>query len=117
MMPSLSTYFDEIAETKGDVECRTWLNQLFDAKGELAIFVASRRPGGGIRTYRGFLKGSFNFSFHYSFEEGPDAIIRFLKPGHTAIAFRDEKVINEVKVIEYLRQNTMIPSRACIVRA
>lgn len=72
---SLSTYFDEIAETKGNDECRVWLNQIFDAKGELATFVASRRPGGGTGTYVRFLKGSFNFSFRYSFDEGPDAII------------------------------------------
>lgn len=108
-MPSLSTYFDEIAERRGDDECRAWLNQLFEAKGELATFIASRRPGGGTGTYEGFLKGSFNFSFRYSFEEGPDAIIRFPKPGHTAKTLRDEKVANEVKVIEYLRENTTIP--------
>lgn len=108
-IPSLSTYFDEIIETNGDDECRAWLSQLFDLREELAPFVASRRPGGGIGTFKGFLRGSFNLSFRYSFEEGPDTIIRFPRPGHTATALRDEKVANEVKVIEYLRQNTTIP--------
>jgi hypothetical protein len=107
---SLKTYFDEIAETNGDDECRAWLNRVFDSKAELATFVASRREGGGAGKYVGFLKGSFNFSFRISFSDDvPDAIIRFPKPGHTATALRDEKVANEVQIMEYLSQNTTIP--------
>ncbi|KAJ9296886.1 hypothetical protein DTO271G3_5085 [Paecilomyces variotii] len=107
---SLKTYFDEIEETNGDDECKAWLNRVFDAKAELAIFVANRRKGGGTGQYIGFLKGSFNFSFRFSFSDGgPDALIRFPKPGHTATAYRDEKVTNEVQIMEYLRQNTDIP--------
>lgn len=105
----LKTYFDELEETNGDDECRKWLDSLFDARAELATFVATRR-GGGTGTYVEFLKGSFNFSFRYTFSDGrPDTIIRFPKPGHTAIAYRDEKVTNEVQVMEYLRQHTDIP--------
>ena len=104
-VPSLSTYFDEIAETRGDDECRAWLDQLFDAKAELATFISSRLPGDGhgAGKYVEFLKGSFNFSLRYSFDDGPDAIIRLPKPGHTATSLRDEKVANEVQVIKYLR--------------
>lgn len=58
----------------------------------------------------GFLKGSFNITFRFSFGDGrPDIIIRFPKPGHTAKAYRDEKIVNEVQIIEYLHQNTDIP--------
>jgi hypothetical protein len=86
------------------------LDKIFDAKAELATFVASRREGGGAGRYVGFLKGSFNFSFRFSFSDGwPDTIIRFPKPGHTATALRDEKVANEVQIMEYLSQNTTIP--------
>lgn len=107
---SLKTYFDELEETNGDDEYRDWLSRVFDAKVELATFVAARRGGGVATEYVGFLKGSFNFSFRFKFsDEGPDAIIRFPKPGHTATALRDEKVANEVQVMEYLRQNTTIP--------
>ncbi|KID96571.1 Protein kinase-like domain protein, partial [Metarhizium majus ARSEF 297] len=106
----LKTYFDEIEETNGDDECRAWLDKVFDAKAELATFVASRRKGGPATEYVGFLKGSFNFSFQFRFGDGgPDAIIRFPKPGHTATALRDEKVTNEATVMEYIRQNTTIP--------
>ncbi|OJJ67658.1 hypothetical protein ASPBRDRAFT_58755 [Aspergillus brasiliensis CBS 101740] len=107
---SLKSYFDELEETNGDDEYRAWLSRAFDSKAELAAFVAGRREGGGTAEYVGFLKGSFNFSFRFSFGDGqPDALIRFPKPGHTATAYRDEKVVNEVQVMEYLRQNTDIP--------
>lgn len=107
---SLKTYFDEIEETNGDDECRAWLNELFDAKIELAKFVADRREGGVATEYIGFLKGSFNFSFRFRFSDGgPDAIIRFPKPGHTATSLRDEKVANEVRVMEFISKNTTIP--------
>ncbi|KAI9745902.1 MAG: hypothetical protein M1818_000583 [Claussenomyces sp. TS43310] len=105
---SLKTSFNEIAKTKGDDECRDWLGGVFDAKAELAAFVASRQEGGGAGKYVGFLKGSFNFSFCISFGDGrSDAIIRFPKPGHTATALRDEKVSNEVRIMEYLSQHTI----------
>jgi hypothetical protein len=107
---SLKTYFDELEETNGDDECKAWLSRAFDSRAELAVFVAGRREGGGTGKYVGFLKGSFNISFRFSFGDGrPDAIIRFPKPGHTATAYRDEKVVNEVQIMEYLRQNTDIP--------
>lgn len=106
----LKTYFDELEETNGDDECREWLDSLFDARAELATFVATRREGRGTGTYVELLKGSFNFSFRYTFSDGrPDTFIRFPKPGHTATAYRDEKVTNEVQVMEYLRQHTDIP--------
>lgn len=104
---SLKTWFDEIAETNGDDECRAWLNEVFDSKAELLHFVATRLKINEAGKYIGFLKGSFNFSFRFNFDSGQDVIIRFPKPGHTA--FRDEKVANEVQIMEYLSQNTTIP--------
>ncbi|PLB34269.1 phosphotransferase family protein [Aspergillus candidus] len=48
--------------------------------------------------------------FRFSFDDGrPDIIIRFPKPGHTATAYRDEKVMNEVEIMDNLRQHTNIP--------
>ncbi|CAG7918904.1 unnamed protein product [Penicillium olsonii] len=107
---SLKTYFHELEETNGDDECKAWSSRAFDSRAELAVFVAGRREGGGTGKYVGFLKGSFNISFRFSFGDGrPDVIIRFPKPGHTATAYRDEKVVNEVQIMEYLHQNTDIP--------
>ncbi|KAF1962135.1 hypothetical protein CC80DRAFT_522070 [Byssothecium circinans] len=107
---SLKSYFDEIAVTDGDNECRAWLNRLFDSKAEVADCVAHLLEGRGSGTYVGFLKGSFNFSFRIRFSEGfSDALVRFPKPGHTATDLRDEKVENEVQTMEYLCQHTTIP--------
>ncbi|KIW79542.1 hypothetical protein Z517_06154 [Fonsecaea pedrosoi CBS 271.37] len=101
------TYFDEIAETDGDDKCRAWLRRILDSKQDLVDFAGRCLKRGGNGAYVGFLKGSFNFSFRVSFRDGQDVIIRFPKPGHTA--FREEKVTNEFRVMEYLRQNTTIP--------
>ena len=101
------TYFDEVAETDGDEECRAWLARVFDSKRDLVDFVGRCLQGAGVGTYAGFLKGSFNFSCRINFSDGQDVIIRFPKPGHTA--FREEKVMNEVRIMDYLRQNTTLP--------
>ncbi|UPK91555.1 hypothetical protein LCI18_002490 [Fusarium solani-melongenae] len=66
MISSLKTCFDEIEETNGDDECRASLSRVFDAKIELATFVAARRGRGKATEYVGFLKGSFNFGFRFS---------------------------------------------------
>lgn len=107
---SLTTYFDKIAEADGDDEYLAWGRRILGLKTEVATFVASRRKGGGVGTYVDFVKGSFNLSFQISFSNGgPDALIRFPKPGHTSTALRDEKVTNEVHIMEYLSQNSTIP--------
>ncbi|KAJ5328690.1 hypothetical protein N7452_009080 [Penicillium brevicompactum] len=107
---SLKTWFDEIEETTRDDECRDWLSGVYDLKAELAHFVAGRREGGGTGEYVAFLNGSFNVSLRFSFGDGQsDVIIRFPKPGHTATAYREEKVANEVQIMKYLHENTDIP--------
>lgn len=109
-MSSLKTWFDELEETNGDDECKAWFSRVYDLKAELAHFVAGRREGGGTGEFIAFLKGSFNVSLRFSFGDGQsDVIIRFPKPGHTATAYREEKVANEVQIMEYLRHNTDIP--------
>lgn len=90
------TAFDELAETDGDNEFKAWLSKVIDAKQEIVAFVASRRQGKPAGEFDGYLKGSFNLSLVIRFIGGPKAVIRFPKPGHTATAFRYEKVRNEV---------------------
>lgn len=54
-----------------------------------------------------YYEGSFNICIYIKFrDEGPDAIIRFPEEGLTS--FRDEKVKNEVYIMEFLRQKTTI---------
>lgn len=104
------TVFDELAETDGDDEWKAWLEKVFDSRDEIVTFVAGRREGGKAGEFVRYLKGSFNLSICISFNDGgPNVIIRFPKPGHTATALRDEKVANEVQFMKYLSQNTTIP--------
>lgn len=102
------TGYDEIAEADGDDECRAWIRRVIEAKEEVVSFVDARLNGGGRGRYIGFLKGSFNLSLHIGFgDDRHSALIRFPKPGHAV--WRTEKVTNEVRTIEYLRQTTSIP--------
>jgi aminoglycoside phosphotransferase (APT) family kinase protein len=104
------TAYDLIAEADADDERRLWVRKLINAKDEIVTFVDSRLDGRGAGEYLGFLKGSFNVSFRVGFGNGkPSPLIRFAKPGHTLSAWRDEKVANEVRAIEYLREKTTIP--------
>lgn len=104
--------FDELAETDGDNEVQAWLSKVIDAKQVIADFIASRWQGNGSPTaeFDHYLKGSFNLSLVVRFSKGaPKAMIRFPKPGHTATAFQDEKVRNEVQFLQFLSEKTTIP--------
>lgn len=102
----MATY-DAVAEAKGDKEWEAWLKRVFGAMDEIGAFVAQCRRGeaSGIPN---IYRGSFNFCVRVTFKDGgPDAIIRFPKPGHTA--FREEKVAKEVEAIRILQEKTTIP--------
>ncbi|ORX98427.1 phosphotransferase enzyme family protein-like protein [Clohesyomyces aquaticus] len=104
------TVFGELAETDGDNEFKAWLSKLMDAKQEIVSFVSSRRQNQPTGEFAGYLKGSFNLSLVIKFNDGgPKPVIRFPKPGHTATAFREEKVRNEVNFLELMREKTTIP--------
>jgi aminoglycoside phosphotransferase (APT) family kinase protein len=99
---------DGLIEATAEKVCGTWVRKLLDSTDEIATFVATRRQRGDPERIVNYYKGSFNICIHIKFrDEGPDAIIRFPKEGLTS--FRDEKVKNEVYVIEFLRQKTTIP--------
>lgn len=101
------TLFDEIAEKNGDTQWEDWQSRVLSAKQEIADFVARRLPGPGPEVLD-WLQGSFNFCLRIMYsDDTPDVIIRFPGPGHTT--FRDEKVINEVHVLQFLKENTTIP--------
>ncbi|WQF77362.1 Putative protein kinase-like domain superfamily [Colletotrichum destructivum] len=107
---SLSTCFDSLQDTNGDDQARAWIRKALDAKIDLARFVADRRGKGRATEVVGYLKGAFNMGFRIRFEDdGPDAVIRFPKPGHISTVFLEEKLVNEVRAIEFIHHNTTIP--------
>lgn len=98
------TAYDEIVQANADDEYRAWIRQLISARDEVVAFVDARLDGKGTGEYLGFLKGSFNISFHIGFGgQRPGVLIRFAKPGYTNLRWRTEKVVNEVRIIKYLR--------------
>lgn len=103
------TVFDELAETDGDNEFRTWVSKLIDAKHDIATFVTQRLQSNIPGEFDGYLKGSFNLSRVIKLGDDRKAVIRFPKPGHTATTLREEKVRNEVLFLDYLREKTKIP--------
>lgn len=104
------TSYDNILQANADDECRAWIRKLLDAKEEVVSFVDTKLHGNGAGQYLGFVKGSFNLSFHIGFgDHRPSALIRFPKPGHTYSVWRTEKLENEMRIIEYLRQHTTMP--------
>ncbi|OAQ59946.1 phosphotransferase enzyme family protein [Pochonia chlamydosporia 170] len=99
--------FDEIAEKAGDAHWDKWKDEVFGARAETASFVARRLGRGGEEVIDWF-EGSFNFCLRVMFDdERADAVIRFPGLGHTT--FRDEKVVNEVQIIQFLHEQTNIP--------
>jgi hypothetical protein len=101
------TLFDELAEKLGDDQWNEWKAKVLDAKEEIAAFVASRRPGRGAEVLDWF-QGSFNFCLQVTYNDGtPDVMVRFPSPGHTTS--QDEKIRNEVQVIQFLHESTSIP--------
>lgn len=101
------TCFDELAEKAGDDQWDEWKEIVLDAKEEIADFVASQRPGRGAEVV-GHLQGSFNLCLQITYSDGtPSTVVRLSGPGHST--FRDEKILNEVRVIQFLQDNTTIP--------
>lgn len=101
------TGYDLLAEPDADDECRAWARRLIHAGEE--VVADSRLDGHGAGEYLGFFKGSFNLCYHIGFEDRhPSTIIHFTKPGHISSTWQEEKVMNEVRVVDYLRKHTTV---------
>lgn len=102
--------FDAIAVANNDEERGQFIRKLINQRDEIVAFVDRRLDWGGAGEYRRFLKGSFNISFVVEHGgKGYKVLIRFPLPGRTYEQWREEKVRNEVMVIDYLRKSTTIP--------
>ncbi|KAH6714406.1 hypothetical protein BKA61DRAFT_632310 [Leptodontidium sp. MPI-SDFR-AT-0119] len=97
---------DQIACSQGQPS----RNELLDAREDIVTFVDNRLDWNGAGKYDGFFKGSFNLNMDVKRGDSDDhVLIRFPFPGNIYGPWRDEKVTNEVMVMNFLREHTNIP--------
>jgi len=105
-----ATAHDTPVWTDGDVKYMTWWFSKYKVTQEDIIhFVAhtlKMTTPGKLQSYH---HTAHNISLTISFRDGRIAIIRFPKPGKIASIFMEEKVRNEVQVLDFLREKTTIP--------
>lgn len=102
--------YDAIAKKDADDERIAFARELFDVSGSVVSFVDRRLDWNGAGRYDGLLGGSFNISLKVKRgHNGEQVIIRFPCPRKVHGPWREEKVKNEVMVMDYVRQHTKIP--------
>ncbi|KAK0621572.1 hypothetical protein B0T17DRAFT_508909 [Bombardia bombarda] len=102
--------YDFIAEKNIKGERLAFARRLIQAIGDIVSFVDNRLGWNRSGKFGGFFKGSFNISLDVKHGESDEhVLIRFPSPGNVYGPWRDEKVKNEVMVMNYLREHTSIP--------
>ncbi|KAH9909924.1 hypothetical protein F4778DRAFT_767868 [Xylariomycetidae sp. FL2044] len=103
--------FDYIAEKDMLDDRLAFYRRLMEKRDLVVAFIDEKLGWNGTGRYDdGFLKGSFNFCLDVKRGDSDEhVLIRFPCPGSIYTPWRDEKVRNEVMVMEYLREHTSIP--------
>lgn len=78
-----------------------------NAPEELAGKLAPKHWPGTPATASRFSNGAFNFCYRVTYEDGSRVLVRFTALGR--VIYRNEKVDDEVAIMNYLAQNTSIP--------
>ncbi|KAI4650646.1 hypothetical protein J4E93_003003 [Alternaria ventricosa] len=99
--------YDEIAQEDAKLLLEAWGKKLDAAQKEIVDFVIKRVGSDVAGEFGGYLKGSYNICLVVNVNMKPTYVIRFPQPGTTATPFLDEKVRNEIQVMELLRQTTI----------
>lgn len=101
---------DEILDQNNEDEKRDFVQRFVSSMDDVMQFVASRLGWRHDAEYMGVKKGSFNASFVVrNIDDVSRALIRFPFPGQVCTPWLDEKVTNEVMVLNYIRMHTSIP--------
>ncbi|KAL9123566.1 MAG: hypothetical protein Q9217_007012 [Psora testacea] len=100
--------FDHLAEERSEKVFAVWLQNLTkNSPEELAGRLAAKHRPGIPTTGSRFSNGAFNFCYRVTYQDGFRALVRFTALGR--VKFRNEKVQDEVAIMDYLAQNTSIP--------
>lgn len=100
--------FDNLAEARSDLIFQVWVqNLLKHSPEELAGRLALRHcPGTPTRAKR-LPNGAFNVCYRVTYESGQRVVVRFTALGR--VTARNEKVEDEVSIMNYIAQHTAIP--------
>lgn len=100
--------FDHLAKQQSDRAFQVWIQNLVrHSPEELAGKLACKHCPGTPVTASRFSNGAFNVCYRVTFEDGYRVLVRFTALGR--VVARREKVEDEVAVMEYVAQHTMIP--------
>ncbi|KAJ5218169.1 Aminoglycoside phosphotransferase [Penicillium cinerascens] len=101
--------FDDLAKQQSDRIFQVWLqNLLGNSPEDLAGKLASRHyPGSTPATASRLSNGAFNVCYRVTFENGRRVVVRFVALGR--VVARNEKVEDEVAIMQYVGQHTTIP--------
>ncbi|RDW79347.1 phosphotransferase family protein [Aspergillus mulundensis] len=101
--------FDSLAQQQSDRVFQVWIqNLLGNSPEELAGKLASRHcPGSTPVTASRLPNGAFNVCYRVTLESGRRVVVRFVGLGR--VTARNEKVGDEVAIMQYLAQHTAIP--------
>ncbi|KAJ9397541.1 hypothetical protein DTO282F9_5546 [Paecilomyces variotii] len=99
---------DTLAEQQSDRFFRIWLQNLIGNSPEQLAgkLAAKHRQGTPVSASQPF-NGAFNVCYRVTYEDGYRVIVRFAALGR--VTFRNEKVEDEVSIMNYLAQHTTIP--------
>ncbi|KAJ9271236.1 hypothetical protein DTO212C5_2586 [Paecilomyces variotii] len=99
---------DPLAEQQSDRFFRIWLQNLIGNSPEQLAgkLAAKHRQGTPVSASQPF-NGAFNVCYRVTYEDGYRVIVRFAALGR--VTFRNEKVEDEVSIMDYLAQHTTIP--------
>ena len=100
--------YDALAQEDAEQMYEAWKKRLDAAQKEIVDFVIEQVGSDVVGYFGGYLEeGSYNICLVVQLNAKPKYVIRFPQPGTTATCFLDEKVRNEVQVMDLLRKTTI----------
>ncbi|KAI4682603.1 hypothetical protein J4E81_009678 [Alternaria sp. BMP 2799] len=100
--------YDALAQEDAEQMYEAWKKRLDAAQNEIVDFVIKEIGSDVVGEFGGYLEeGSYNICLVVKLNAKPTYVIRFPQPGTTATHFLDEKVRNEVQVMDLLRRTTI----------
>ncbi|KAI4672360.1 uncharacterized protein J4E78_000861 [Alternaria triticimaculans] len=100
--------YDALAQEDAEQMYEAWKKRLDAAQKDIVDFVIKEVGSDVVGEFGGYLEeGSYNICLVVKLNAKPTYVIRFPQPGTTAACFLDEKVRNEVQVMDLLRETTI----------